>query len=844
MNFRTKRYALLRDSAEEIKYLMGFHLADRIKNNFTKAVGLLELNFAKKIDSAPRKKYFSLFFVAVAAIVIGSMLYAHPASADAGDWIVDIVLKYLIYPLIYIIFYVLFYIAWVVAWIGANIISINLNPAIINTVLTHPAVYEGWKIFRDVANLLFILILLLIALGTIFRSSSYNIKKSLYQFIIIIFLINFSFMIAGLFIDFGNILMYGVLKGMCASGTETCFQDSFYGLMNVIDKFGDEYTLGKMVSFSGIQAQQAVGMAVATIYTFVYGLILMGLGLFLMIRVVALAILLILAPLAFFGYTAPGLKGFKDKWWDNLIQYVMFGPVFALMLYITGHLAVITIDTPSGAITSVAALGSIGTLISTVIINIIPLIFLLAIIPVTRAFGIAGSGVILGGISNLGYFAGGALVGAWSQSLARGQFIPGSSWVSKKVGSGARVMDTKLFGGRGGRFVGGVKTKVSTTAGRVKTRASAWDAAHMRGYGGKTVGAASGARTWAEKQAFGETKSLGDYKGMLARSMSVPLVKKSIAQWMRESEQEAYKIPLGTKPDEKKKIQMLEDSKRVNELKAAGGFDNPAVVSDNAAREIKEGNFGTFMILTKLLAAQDKQYNVLKSMQRITGVDYTNGGTLSNADAWGKFLVDFGDKVGEDRASIFGQEVGNAARREGDWTASEIAYYDEKTGEHKIRNFNDAAVAADPITGAPILHPVTRAPMTKGEVARNEYVAKNAEAMGKKDIRTKWHNMSSENFGEKLAAPVRIVLPTGGGLTAPLNIQSEYKLNRQGTEYINKYITPEEINEKVKNNGREELRKIREAVAYDLQHNVAAFTTSAAKLKAEKLVQKITDVLG
>lgn len=64
----------------------------------------------------------------------------------------------IIAPIVYLIFYVFFCIAYVVAWIGASVINMTLNPAIINSVLNidpKMPLYQGWTIFRDIANLFF-----------------------------------------------------------------------------------------------------------------------------------------------------------------------------------------------------------------------------------------------------------------------------------------------------------------------------------------------------------------------------------------------------------------------------------------------------------------------------------------------------------------------------------------------------------------------------------------------------------------------------------------------------------------------------------------------------------------
>ncbi|MBU3924418.1 hypothetical protein KJ854_00600, partial [Patescibacteria group bacterium] len=183
-------------------------------------------------------KQKKLFFAVVLTVVAAGLFFpSGNAQASLLESVGGFVMN-IIAPIVYLIFYVFFCIAYVVAWIGASVINMTLNPAIINSVLNidpKMPLYQGWTIFRDIANLFFILILLFIALGTIVRSQSYNLKNLLPKLIIAVFLINFSNVIAGAIIDFGNIFMYGVLKWMCVGNTNKCFTDFYAQLMEGID---------------------------------------------------------------------------------------------------------------------------------------------------------------------------------------------------------------------------------------------------------------------------------------------------------------------------------------------------------------------------------------------------------------------------------------------------------------------------------------------------------------------------------------------------------------------------------------------------------------------------------
>src|SRR3989344_9561108 len=62
-------------------------------------------------------------------------------------------------------------------------------------------VQTSWAIFRDFANMFFILILIIIAFATIFDWQNYNWKGLMAKFIIAALLINFSLAIGGFLID-------------------------------------------------------------------------------------------------------------------------------------------------------------------------------------------------------------------------------------------------------------------------------------------------------------------------------------------------------------------------------------------------------------------------------------------------------------------------------------------------------------------------------------------------------------------------------------------------------------------------------------------------------------------
>ncbi|MBU4338027.1 hypothetical protein KKB43_05230 [Patescibacteria group bacterium] len=365
----------------------------------------------KNIKEFNFKKYTKLFSVLLILIIVGLVLPWNFAHAGTLEFIGN-----LPFVVIFAVFFVLFQIAHLIAIIGATVLNIILNPAIMNNVFGNPAIYGGWLIIRDICNLLFLLIMLLVAFGTIVQSSKYNIKNSLLKLILAIFLINFSNVIAGAIIDFGNILMYGILGWICPS-TITCFSGFTGGLLTVVDRFANDYGIFESIGWNGIDAKQAIGLAIATVYTFMLGFIFLALAGFLLVRTAGLALLLILSPFAYFGEVMPGMEKISSKWWNNIWSYTLFGPIFALMLYISGEMAKITLDVPPFTDPN---LGIYAPVLTTIISNILPLLFLLAIIPITKELGLAGTDVIMKNTTGLGQNIAKYAGGATDRWLARG----------------------------------------------------------------------------------------------------------------------------------------------------------------------------------------------------------------------------------------------------------------------------------------------------------------------------------------------------------------------------------------------------------------------------------------
>src|SRR6056297_3728405 len=85
------------------------------------------------------------------------------------------------------------------------------------------AIKHAWEIIVSFCNMLFILILLVIAFANILNIDSYKIKNTLPKVIIMAILINFSLLICGLLIDFSQIFMMTFVNAL---GNGSIFYES------------------------------------------------------------------------------------------------------------------------------------------------------------------------------------------------------------------------------------------------------------------------------------------------------------------------------------------------------------------------------------------------------------------------------------------------------------------------------------------------------------------------------------------------------------------------------------------------------------------------------------------
>jgi hypothetical protein len=194
----------------------------------------------------------------------------------------------------------------------------------------------GWTLTRDLTNIVIVIALIVIGLGTALRMSGYQAQKALPTLIIIALLINFTPVILGLIIDASNIATNFFITDEGFKGGNTMAIKIFGQWNNVKDLVGGVKFWDPIATNQSIAA--AIGSMTVVGFNFIAGIIYLLFAFLFLIRYIALWLLVILSPLAFASYILPATRQVWSMWWKQFIQWCLVGLIAAFFLYLADQL--------------------------------------------------------------------------------------------------------------------------------------------------------------------------------------------------------------------------------------------------------------------------------------------------------------------------------------------------------------------------------------------------------------------------------------------------------------------------------------------------------------------------
>ena len=272
------------------------------------------------------------------------------------------------------------------------------------------AIYKAWSAFRNLANIGFVIMLLVVVFSQVTNLgiSNYNIKKILPKLIITAILVNFSYLILGVAIDLSHIIGNGIGSAIRTIAGESMSAEASAQASNTVS------TIAGAVAGVGLVGG---GIAIATtgpaiILPVVLFIITTVISVFfgfvmLTIRQAAIIMVIVLAPIAMVLYALPNTAAITKKYISTLKALLMLYPMFVLA-------------TSAGALASTIIVGTSTDFLMLIVgglLNVLPYFA----IPSMTSKSLAGLGAITSAFDKM---RGGALkgVGMAGGAIAASEF--------------------------------------------------------------------------------------------------------------------------------------------------------------------------------------------------------------------------------------------------------------------------------------------------------------------------------------------------------------------------------------------------------------------------------------
>jgi len=258
-------------------------------------------------------------FLLVFILVFGSFVLANPAQASwFGDAVAQLI-GWIVYAFVYVIGLLIMLVMWVLIKIAQYNDFINATP-----------VMFGWTIVRDICNMFFILILLIIAFATILRVERYSFKTLLPKLILMAVLINFSKLICGVFIDFTQVIMLTFVNGFKDIGTGNLTNMLGIDKIMSIDSTTSEAGGGEVTAWSIVGAYM-----LALMYSVIALITLVTMLAVLAMRMIMIWVYVVLSPMAYLLSAFPAGEKYASQWWEEFSKNLIVGPILAFFIWLS-----------------------------------------------------------------------------------------------------------------------------------------------------------------------------------------------------------------------------------------------------------------------------------------------------------------------------------------------------------------------------------------------------------------------------------------------------------------------------------------------------------------------------
>lgn len=208
-----------------------------------------------------------------------------------------------------------------------KIIADNFLSVDTKLIETGSDTYKAWQSFRNVANIAFVFVFLVIIYSQITTAgiSNYGIKRMLPRLIIAAILVNISYFLCQVAVDISQILGYNI----------KAFLDSAITLPKG-SSGGTWSTVGQGLTWVTIIAGAIIASGLALLALSIPVLLssllaVLMIVLILMGRKALIVLLVVVSPIAFVAYLLPNTEKWFKKWWNMFFTLLMLFPLIGLV---------------------------------------------------------------------------------------------------------------------------------------------------------------------------------------------------------------------------------------------------------------------------------------------------------------------------------------------------------------------------------------------------------------------------------------------------------------------------------------------------------------------------------
>lgn len=259
---------------------------------------------------------------------------------------------------------------------------------------TGSAVYLGWKIFRDIANVIFALLFVIVIFSQLtgFGLDNYGVKRILPRLIMVAILVNISFILCQGAVDVSNILGAGLRNMFEAMIPDTM---TSFEVMTFVEKIKTSLLAVGVAAGAAVFAVKnwSAWMMPVLLTLFVSVISVVFFFLLLGARQAGVMIAVVVSPIAIVCYALPNTKKLFDRWYKIFSSLLLVYPIAGLLMGGGKFASTLLVNINSEAANPSDDTGFVFNLVA-MLISLIPFFFIPKMVQSSmNAIGNIGTGI-------------------------------------------------------------------------------------------------------------------------------------------------------------------------------------------------------------------------------------------------------------------------------------------------------------------------------------------------------------------------------------------------------------------------------------------------------------------